>query len=292
MKEPDWLVRVVEYYSNRTDERIGVFSLPRIELSELQRLWSAPPDEPMVDSFAIEEEQALFFRELAGIEFDFTRFSYMLVACTTDREAMRRDGGFMGLFPTSYTSIDEIEPELQRLSDTEILLNFARAMSALYPYMKVIRAHCYDRYDEVVEPLFHSLVYSTFAGKYGAILPAEACHVYDGVTADYKLRSHILVRPRSLPIQAMSDQGPIEITDDFLARRDLLFITFGDGVHNLTGGENEGDSYDVTFDLTQVQVCDADSRDESGDRMFLWMPNDALEYELVLHPGAVPGSDY
>jgi hypothetical protein len=100
MKAPRWLVRVVEYFSNETDELIGEFALPQVELSELQRIWDAPPDEPMVECFSIEEEQAPFFRELAGIEFDFARYSYFLAAYTTDWEAMKRECGYMGLFPS------------------------------------------------------------------------------------------------------------------------------------------------------------------------------------------------
>jgi hypothetical protein len=99
MSEPSWLVRVIEYFSNETDELIGEFALPQVELSEIQRLWSAPPDEPMVECYAIEKEQASFFRELAGIEFDFVRYSYFLAAYTTDWETTKREGGYMGLFP-------------------------------------------------------------------------------------------------------------------------------------------------------------------------------------------------
>ena len=99
MKEPGWLVRVIEYFSKETDELMGEFVLPQVELSGLQQLWNAPPDEPMVECFSIEEERAPFFRELAGIEFDFARYSYFLAAYTTDWEAAKREGGYLGLFP-------------------------------------------------------------------------------------------------------------------------------------------------------------------------------------------------
>jgi hypothetical protein len=98
MSEPSWLVRVVEYFSNETNELMGQFALPQVELSELQRLWNAPPDEPMVECFTIGVEQAPFFRALAGIDFDFARYSYFLAAYTADWEAMKREGGYLGLF--------------------------------------------------------------------------------------------------------------------------------------------------------------------------------------------------
>ena len=99
MKEPEWLLRVVEYFSNRTEELEGEFVLPSIDLATLQRLWAAPHDQPMVECFPIEEGQAQFFRELAGIEFDFTHYSYFLTAYTTDWNATKGEGGYMGLFP-------------------------------------------------------------------------------------------------------------------------------------------------------------------------------------------------
>ena len=99
MKEPGWLVRDVEYFSNETDELVGEFVLPQVELSELQQIWNVPPDEPMVECFAIEEDQAPFFRELVAIEFDFARYSYFLAAFTADFEATKREGGYMGLYP-------------------------------------------------------------------------------------------------------------------------------------------------------------------------------------------------
>ena len=99
MHEPSWLARAIEYFSNETDELIGEFALPQVDISELQRIWDAPPDEPMIECFSIEEEQAPFFRELVGIEFDFAQYSYFLTAYTTDWEATKRAGGYMGLYP-------------------------------------------------------------------------------------------------------------------------------------------------------------------------------------------------
>jgi hypothetical protein len=99
MGEPSWLVRVVEYFSNETDKLAGEVALPKVELSELQVLWNAPPDDPMVECFSIGEGRAQFFRDLVGIEFDFVSYSYFMAAYTTDLEAARREGGYMGLFP-------------------------------------------------------------------------------------------------------------------------------------------------------------------------------------------------
>lgn len=99
MPEPSWLVRVIEYFSNETDELLGEIALPPVELAELQQLWGTSPNDPMVECFSIDKEQAPFFRDLAGVEFDFARYSYFMAAYTTDWEATEREGGYMGLFP-------------------------------------------------------------------------------------------------------------------------------------------------------------------------------------------------
>jgi hypothetical protein len=99
MKEPSWLIRCIEYFLNETDELVGEFALPQVELAELQKLWNLLPNEPMFECFSIQAEQAQFFRELASIEFDFAQYSYFLATYTTDWEASKRAGGYMGLFP-------------------------------------------------------------------------------------------------------------------------------------------------------------------------------------------------
>lgn len=99
MAEPSWLKRVIEYFSNESDELIGKFVLPQTELATLQSLWDVPPDDPMVECLPVKAKQASFLRELVGLEFDFAQHSYFLVAYTTDWEATKREGGYLGLFP-------------------------------------------------------------------------------------------------------------------------------------------------------------------------------------------------
>ena len=48
MKEPAWLIRIIECFSNATDELVCESVLPNVELTELQRMWKRPPDNPMV----------------------------------------------------------------------------------------------------------------------------------------------------------------------------------------------------------------------------------------------------
>lgn len=48
MKEPAWLIRIIECFSNVTDELVCELVLPNVQLTELQRMWKRPADDPMV----------------------------------------------------------------------------------------------------------------------------------------------------------------------------------------------------------------------------------------------------
>lgn len=99
MNEPDWLVRVVEEFDKITEELVGVYRLHTIELSRLQEIWKQNADEPMVDSFDISPTQAEALREYTSIDFDLSRCDYQITAYTTDFEAARVSGGFLGRIP-------------------------------------------------------------------------------------------------------------------------------------------------------------------------------------------------
>ena len=113
----------------------------------------------------------------------------------------------------------EIDPRLQEVSDTDIVLNFSRALTALYPHMKTVYAHCYDPYDDVVEPLFHALVYCAFSAKYGISVSEQTCHRYDCVGGDYQHTNYIRVRPKLLPLLLRQGETPVELSDAFLSGR-------------------------------------------------------------------------
>jgi hypothetical protein len=99
MKEPSWLVRTIKYFSNETEELVGEFTLPEVDLAAIQILWNQQPTEPMVDMFSIDESQSQYFRQIANIQFDFSHYSYFLTAHTADWDATKREGGYIGLYP-------------------------------------------------------------------------------------------------------------------------------------------------------------------------------------------------
>lgn len=99
MAEPDWLIRVIEYFSIATEEFLGEFALPQVELATLQKAWDVPATQPLVDCFPVGETQARVLHAATGINFDLTRHIYYLTAYTFDSAATMREGGYMGLYP-------------------------------------------------------------------------------------------------------------------------------------------------------------------------------------------------
>jgi hypothetical protein len=186
----------------------------------------------------------------------------------------------------------EIDPNLAGISDTSVLLNFADALVSLYPHMKAVHAHCYDPYDDVVEPLFWALVYGTLADKYGVTIQPGECQQYEFAVGPRRCVNYIRVRPQKLPIVARTDSGAeVELNEQSIAAKELIFVKFGDGTRSLTGPEDPNDRYeDVSFHLTMVQLVPERAADLSRCAAeHFWLLNNALVYEFV-HDGIVLGA--
>ena len=68
----------------------------------------------MVDGFNVSKEQALFLKFFnPEIEFDFDKFDYQISSFTTDFEQSKREGGFMGLYPSPADLVGF--PDLERV---------------------------------------------------------------------------------------------------------------------------------------------------------------------------------
>jgi hypothetical protein len=99
-QEPSWLVRALEWFEKDPgDAFVGSVQLHGLSLRELQRLWGRPPDDPMVDMYAVDETHSSDVAEWAGMPLDLGRFDYFLACYTRDWSAAQRAGGYMGQFP-------------------------------------------------------------------------------------------------------------------------------------------------------------------------------------------------
>jgi hypothetical protein len=175
----------------------------------------------------------------------------------------------------------EIEPRLESISDTEILLNFAAALETLYPRMRAVFAHFYDPYDAIVEPLYQSLVYSSFSAKYGIAATVERCHRYEMHLTSYALLHHVRLTPREFPLEVCLEHGQhISMSEEELGGRDLVFLHFGDKIHSLTGAEAEIDADAVAFHSTCFTFVEAASGASMNDR-WLWVANSDVTYRFV-----------
>lgn len=120
MSDPEWLDRVVEWYSRKTDELEGECVLDGVVLARLQELWGMPSDNPMIDAFEVTPDHVDYLKQFADVNFDFEQFDYFVTAYCTDYEAMRRDGGFMGYFPAprelpAFPEARRVRPKRQPL---------------------------------------------------------------------------------------------------------------------------------------------------------------------------------
>jgi hypothetical protein len=158
----------------------------------------------------------------------------------------------------------EQDSRLGRVSDTEIVLNFVAALEALYPRMRSVFAHCYDPFDEIVEPLFQSLVYGRFGAKYGVAVPESRCHRYEFERSSYADVHYVRVVPKDAP-----------------PHEELVLVNFGDGRQPLTAGEGKDDYAGRSFHLTRCVRIDRKSRAVAPESSDLRVPNEDVSYEFV-----------
>lgn len=173
----------------------------------------------------------------------------------------------------------EIDDTLQGISDTSILINFQQAIVSLYPHLIPINAFAYDPWDDIVMPLFYEMVYNTFSFKYGIDIDWNETHTYMFTLRCYKGINHIECIPKHPTIKALVNDEWVEINNNDLEGKVLVFKSFGDGVHFLTGGLDVDDAYNVRFDLVEVDIVSTLTGYCSKESVFI--NKDDLDFEFV-----------
>jgi hypothetical protein len=120
--QPHWLARTIEVYSVKSEQFVIEHRLPVVGIASLQQLWGRPSSDPMFDMFEVTEAQRPFLESLLELRFDFRSHSYFLSAHTTDWNAMRRDGGFMGMFAAprelpAFPNLRRVKPKTRNPSN-------------------------------------------------------------------------------------------------------------------------------------------------------------------------------
>ena len=173
----------------------------------------------------------------------------------------------------------EVDEGLQGISDTSILLNFQRAIVSLYPHLIPIYAFAYDSWDDIVMPLFYEMVYNTFAFKYGIDVNWNETHTYMFTLRCYKGINHIEGIPKHTSFKALINDEWIEMDKNDLEEKVLVFKSFGDGVHFLTGGLDVEESNNVSFDLVEVDIVSSLTGYRSKTSVFI--NKDELDFVFV-----------
>jgi hypothetical protein len=173
----------------------------------------------------------------------------------------------------------EIDDTLQEISDTSILLNFQQAIVSLYPHLIPINAFAYDSWDDIVMPLFYEMVYNTFAFKYGIDIDWNETHTYMFTLRCYKGINHIECIPKHPTFKALVNCEWVEMDKNDLDEKVVVFKSFGDGEHFLTGGLDIEEAYNVKFNLVEVDIVSTLTGYPSKTSVFI--NKDDLNFELV-----------
>jgi hypothetical protein len=178
---------------------------------------------------------------------------------------------------------DEIDPLLNNLSDTEILLEFSKVLTMLYPSLTKLRSHCYDNYDFVSENLFYDLVYYTFSSKYGAIIDKNETHKYGFTLHTYRHIHHICIIPKSFPFSFTDSDGKIMLlTEADFNNKELVFILFGDKINNLSSDEEDLILNEVGFDFVNFAIVDKSKGLYFRNSDHYWVNKKLVGFEVVL----------
>jgi hypothetical protein len=173
----------------------------------------------------------------------------------------------------------DIDDALQVISDTSILLNFQKAIVSLYPHLIPINAFAYDSWDDIVMPLFYEMVYNTFAFKYGIDINWNETHTYMFSLRSYKWINHIECIPKDHSFTVLVNGEWIEMDNNELEEKVLVFKSFGDGVYSLTGGLDVEEAYNVSFDLVEVDIVSASTGNPAKTSVFI--NKEQLEFVFV-----------
>jgi len=173
----------------------------------------------------------------------------------------------------------EIDESLQGISDTTILLNFQKAIVSLYPHLIPINAYAYDSWDDTIMPLYYEMVCKTFAFKYGIDIKPNETQPYMFTLSCYKGINHIECIPKQSSIRALIHQEWIDLDKATLEEKIIVFKSFGDGKHFLTGGIKESEVHNVSFNLVEVDIVHAKTGYCTKSSIFI--DKEQLEFEFI-----------
>jgi len=177
----------------------------------------------------------------------------------------------------------EIDDQLKNLSDTEIMLEFSKLLTSIYPHLAKTNNYCYDPYDNISENLYFDFVYSTFSKKYGSIIDRQETHKYGFSLHCYRHINHISIIPKNFPFTCCSSDEQLTFNDkQEFDNKELVFILFGDRQNYLSGDCSQVDIESVNFDFVNFVIVDKKSGLHFRNQNSLWVDKYLIDFELVL----------
>jgi len=177
----------------------------------------------------------------------------------------------------------KIDDQLKNLSDTEIMIEFSRLLTSIYPHLVKTRNHFNDPYDDISESLYFNFVHSTFSGKYGSVIDRLETHKYGFLLHCYRHINHISVTPKNYPFTCDSSEGQLTFKDkQELDDKEFIFILFGDKQNYLSGDSDQVDVETVNFDFVNFVMVDKRTGLNFRNQDSLWVDKNLVDFELVL----------
>ncbi|MCB0360355.1 MAG: hypothetical protein KDD44_11990 [Bdellovibrionales bacterium] len=175
------------------------------------------------------------------------------------------------------------ELSLQLISDNEVVLNFQRALSKLYPSLISINSHAAETYHHMTRELFDQMVYQVFSRKYGIARHEEEFHRYATGLHCYRKIHHIECVPKKLPLTAFRESHRIELNHEELQDKLLVFREFRDNIYDLSKPIERDHAGRVHFNMAEIEIASATSgyrfRSYAASRCFIW--KDDVEFVFV-----------
>jgi hypothetical protein len=177
----------------------------------------------------------------------------------------------------------EIDEQLKNLSDTEIMLEFSRMLTSIYPHLIKTHNHCYDPFDDITENLYFSVIYSTFSGKYGTDIDRLETQKYGFILHCNKHINHISIAPKNYPFTCEGSEGQMTFKNkQELNEKEFVFILFGDKHNWLSGDSDQVDIETVNFQFVNFVMVDKTTGLNFRNQNSLWVDKNLVDFELVL----------
>ena len=173
---------------------------------------------------------------------------------------------------------------LDGISDSEVLLNFQSALTALYPRLVTVRLHSGQGFLDLSERLYFDLVYGRFAQKFGLTAPYKEYHRYCARLHCYRKINHVECVPKRWPLPIFRGGMSTKLSHEELQDKVIVFRRFADLSHDLTTSLDLFEASRVNFDLVSVELVDATTgyRFREFFEHDIFVRKEDLEFEFVV----------